>query len=66
MYDWQAFDAVFHTKADISPDQKHVDAVLRHRKELDGTLFFDRMWTNVKLKQREYAMETDRPRLILF
>ena len=53
MYDWQDFDVVFHSKKDIGPDQKHVEAVLRHRKELEGTLFFDRIWTSVKFKQRQ-------------
>jgi hypothetical protein len=56
MYDWQDFDVVFHAKKDISPDQKHVEAALKHRKALDGTLFFDRIWTSVKLKQRKSPM----------
>ncbi|KPI44462.1 uncharacterized protein AB675_8632 [Cyphellophora attinorum] len=49
MYDWQNFDAVFHTKPDQSPDQKHAEAALKHRKELGGELFFDRMWTALRL-----------------
>ncbi|RMZ88018.1 hypothetical protein DV736_g4760, partial [Chaetothyriales sp. CBS 134916] len=51
MYDWTDFDAVFHSRADGFVDQKYVDAALTHRKELGGTLFFDRIWTAVKLKQ---------------
>ena len=54
MYDWQDFNVVFHGKTDVSVDQKHVDAVLRNRKELGGTLFFDRMCTSIKLKQRKH------------
>ncbi|RMZ85781.1 hypothetical protein DV737_g344, partial [Chaetothyriales sp. CBS 132003] len=51
MYDWTDFDVVFHSRADGFVDQKYVDAALTHRKELGGTLFFDRIWTAVKLKQ---------------
>jgi hypothetical protein len=50
-YDWRNFDVVFHSKPDYSPDQKHVDSVLKNRKELGGQLFFDRIWTNLNLEK---------------
>ncbi|RMZ84161.1 hypothetical protein DV738_g783, partial [Chaetothyriales sp. CBS 135597] len=50
MYDWTDFDSVFHSGADGFVDQKYVDAALTHRKELGDVLFFDRIWTAVKLK----------------
>ena len=52
MYDWQDFKTVFQPKPDFKPDAKHADAVLKHREELGGTLFFDRIWNSLGLKQR--------------
>lgn len=50
MYDWQNFDVVFQSKPDWSYDEKTVNAILKNRKELAGTLFFDRVWLNLGLK----------------
>jgi hypothetical protein len=50
MYDWQNFDVVFQSKLDCSYDEKTVNAILKNRKELAGTLFFDRVWLNLGLK----------------
>lgn len=59
MYDWTDFDAVFHAKRDISIDNKHADAAVKHRKELGGRLFFDRMWTALRLDKRESLFVKD-------
>jgi hypothetical protein len=61
MYDWQNFDTVLHTKPDQSPDQKHAEAALKHRKELGGELFFDRMWTALRLPKptKSYPPKTN-------
>ena len=50
-HNWEDFDEVFHTKPKYSPDNKHADAALKHRNELGGTLFFDRIWNTLGLKQ---------------
>ena len=54
MLDWQDFKSVFQPKPDFKPDPKHAEAVLRHREELGGTLFFDRIWSSIGLKQRDF------------
>jgi hypothetical protein len=43
------FATIFQSKPDYSPDAKHADTVQKHRKELGGTLFFDRMWQQLSL-----------------
>lgn len=53
MYNWQDFDSVFHAKPDFSPDHKHAEGAAKHRKELGGKLFFDRMWTALGLEKGE-------------
>ena len=50
MYEWQNFDVVFQAKLDCSYDEKNANAILKNRKELAGTLFFDRVWSNLGLK----------------
>ena len=50
MYEWQDFKTVFQPKPDFKPDAKHAEAILRHREELGGTLFFDRIWNSLGLK----------------
>ena len=50
MYNWQNFDTVFQSKLDCSYDEKTVNTILKNRKELAGTLFFDRVWSNLGLK----------------
>ena len=52
MLDWHDFKAVFQPKPDFKPDAKHADAVVKHREELGGVLFFDRIWNSLGLKQR--------------
>lgn len=52
MINWTDFDSVFRSKADYSLDQKHVDAITKHRKDFGGVLFFDRIWNSIGLKQR--------------
>jgi len=51
MLEWQSFASVFQAKADYTLDHKQVEAINRHRKDLGGTLFFDRVWQSVGLKQ---------------
>ena len=53
MLDWQNFDVVFHGRLEYTYDHRLVDSILRHRSELEGTLFFDRVWASVGLKQGE-------------
>lgn len=53
MFDWQDFETVFRSKLDYTPDQKQIETTLRHRKEFQGSLFFDRIWNNIGLKQRK-------------
>ena len=50
MYDWQSFEVVFHGKADYAYESKTVSTILKHREELGGTLFFDRVWSTLGLK----------------
>ncbi|EXJ94809.1 hypothetical protein A1O1_03207 [Capronia coronata CBS 617.96] len=49
MLDWQDFDAVFQQKPDYAYDQKSIEAIHKHRKELGDQLFFDRIWKNIGL-----------------
>lgn len=49
--EWQRFEKVFQAKPDYTFDTKQVDAINRHRKDLGGTLFFDRVCVSVGLKQ---------------
>jgi hypothetical protein len=53
MLEWQRFASVFQGKPDYTLDNKQVDAINRHRKDLGGTLFFDRVCASVGLKQGE-------------
>jgi hypothetical protein len=53
MYDWQNFDVVFQSKADYSYDEKTINTILKHRKELAGSLYFDRVWSNLGLRDRK-------------
>lgn len=55
MYDWQNFDVVFHGKVDCSYDDKTVNTILKNRKELAGILFFDRIWSNLGLKNGKFV-----------
>jgi len=63
MYDWQNFDVVFQSKPDWSYDEKTVNAILKNRKELGGTLFFDRVWLNLGLKDGK-ALEVYRQSIV--
>lgn len=51
MYEWQSFDVVFQSKPDYGYESKTVQAILKHRDELDGVLFFDRVWSSLGLKE---------------
>ena len=53
MYEWRDFPTVFHNKPDFTPDQKHAEAAIKHRRELGGALFFDRLWTVLRLDKGE-------------
>ena len=59
MYEWQNFDVVFQGKPDYSYDEKTVSAILKNRKELAGTLFFDRVWSNLGLKDGKFVKDDD-------
>lgn len=50
-----AFESIFHTKLDYNPDNRQADAAVKHRKELGGTLFFDRMWDKSNLGKANKA-----------
>ena len=63
MYDWQNFDTVFQSKLDCSYDEKTVNAILKSRKELAGTLFFDRVWSNLGLKDGK-PWDVHRPSIV--
>jgi hypothetical protein len=65
MYDWQNFDVVFHGKPDCSYDDKTVNAILKNRKELAGTLFFDRVWSNLGLKDGTFVKVSELLRELL-
>lgn len=56
MYDWREFSSVFQSKPDYSLDQKQAETAARHRKELGGSLFFDRVWTSLGLKQGTFCL----------
>lgn len=51
MYDWHSFDVVFQAKPDYAYESKTVNTILKHREELGGTLFFDRVWSTLGLKE---------------
>jgi hypothetical protein len=53
MYDWHNFDVVFQGKPDYGYDEKTVNSILKNRKELAGALYFDRVWSNLGLKDRK-------------
>jgi hypothetical protein len=55
MYDWQNFDVVFQGKPDYSYDEKTVHNILKNRKELAGALYFDRVWSNLGLRDRKFV-----------
>jgi hypothetical protein len=55
MYDWQNFDVVFQGKPDYSYDEKTVHTILKNRKELAGALYFDRVWSNLGLRDRKFV-----------
>jgi hypothetical protein len=63
MYDWQNFDVVFQSKLDCSYDEKTVNAILKNRKELADTLFFDRVWLNLGLKDGK-ALDVHRQSIV--
>ncbi len=50
MYDWKSFEVVFQTKLDYSYE-KTANTISKHREELGGTLFFDRVWSTLGLKE---------------
>jgi len=51
MYDWENFDVVFQAKPDYAYEAKLCTPILRHREELGGVLFFDRIWANLGLSR---------------
>lgn len=50
-----SFEFIFQAKLDHSPDVRQGEAALKHRKELGGTLFFDRMWDKSNLGKASKA-----------
>lgn len=56
MHNWWNFEVVFQSKPDYSYDEKTANAILKNRKELAGTLFFDRVWANLGLKDGEFVV----------
>jgi len=62
MYDWQSFDVVFQAKPDYAYESKAVNTILKHRDELGGALFFDRVWSTLGLKDvtKSYPPKTNR------
>jgi len=53
MYDWHNFDVVFQSKTDYSYDEKTINTILKHRKEFAGSLYFDRVLSNLGLRDRK-------------
>lgn len=51
MYDWASFDNVFEKASKWTYDQNAVNTISRNRQNMDGILFFDRIWASLGLKQ---------------
>ena len=55
MYDWTSFDAVFDKASKWTYDQSTLQTILRNRQNMEGVLFFDRIWESLGLRRREMA-----------
>jgi Nuclear pore complex assembly len=53
MLDWTSFDTVFGKGSKWTYDQNAVHTILRNRQNMEGMLFFDRIWGSLGLKQCE-------------
>lgn len=51
MHDWTSFDTVFEKASKWTYEQSAVHTILRNRQNLEGVLFFDRIWESLDLKQ---------------
>lgn len=55
MYDWTSFDAVFDKASKWTYEQTAVHTISRARQNMEGVLFFDRIWGSLGLKQGKMA-----------
>ena len=53
MYDWTNFDVVFEKASKWTYEQSTVQTILRSRQNMEGVLFFDRIWESLGLRQGE-------------
>jgi hypothetical protein len=55
MYDWTSFDTVFEKASKWTYDPGTVQTISRNRQNMEGVLFFDRIWESLGLRRREMA-----------
>lgn len=53
MYDWTDFDAVFEKASKWTYEQDAAQAISLNRQNMDGVLFFDRIWESLGLEHGE-------------
>lgn len=57
MYDWTNFDAVFEKASKWTYEQNALQAISRNRQNMEGVLFFDRIWGSLGLKHGKKPSE---------
>lgn len=65
MYDWTNFDAVFEKASKWTYEQSTLNTISRNRQNMEGVLFFDRIWASLGLKQCEMVLDTVQMWLII-
>lgn len=53
MYDWTSFDVVFDKASKWTYEQNTRQTIRGSRQNMEGVLFFDRIWESLGLRQRE-------------
>jgi hypothetical protein len=51
MFDWTNFDAVFEKAAKWTYEQGTMHTISKTRQNMEGVLFFDRVWGSLGLKE---------------
>jgi hypothetical protein len=50
MYDWTSFDTVFEKASKWTYEPNALQTISRNRQNMEGVLFFDRIWGSLGLK----------------
>ena len=59
MYDWTSFETVFGKASKWTHEQNHVHTISRNRQNMEGVLFFDRIWESLGLEQGKMTFGTN-------